>query len=102
MKSKHFIIGAIALIIIIIAIAVNSGSCRRSIVDMKSDLGGGLERTINVYTANGDLIATYKGKFDIEENTSEGIVKVKFDMNGERHIIYGSTGTIVIDEIPEE
>ena len=52
--------------------------------------------------AEGDEIATYKGKFDVEENADAGIVKVKFDLNGERHIIYGSTGTIVIDEIPEE
>lgn len=85
MKSKHFIIGAVTLIIIIIAIAVNSGSCRRSIVDMKSDLGGGLERTINVYTANGDLIATYKGKIDID---SEHDGAVKFDFKGKRYIYY--------------
>ena len=61
-----------------------------------------MNRVVHVYDMEGEEIATYKGKFAIQENAQDGIVKVKFDVDGERHIIYGSTGTIVIDEIPVE
>ncbi len=57
----------------------------RGVVDLKSDMSGGLNRTINVYTANGDLIATYTGKIDIASNDG-GFVK--FDYDGKRYIYY--------------
>ena len=65
---------------------VSSGcaSCSRALVDMKSDLGGGLERVVRVYTANGDLIASYEGKIDLEQ--ADGYVK--FDFKGKRYIYY--------------
>lgn len=58
---------------------------KRSLVDTKSNLFGGLQRTITVYTANGDVIATYTGKIDIESNDGG---YVKFDYNGKRYIYY--------------
>ena len=57
----------------------------RACTDFKSDVTGGLQREINVYTANGDLMAHYEGKIDIE--TSEGGY-VKFDFEGKRYIYY--------------
>lgn len=57
----------------------------RMITDIKSDVGNGLNRTIKVYTANGELLAEYQGKIDIE--MSEGGY-VKFDLNGKRYIYY--------------
>lgn len=54
-------------------------------VDVKSDVGGGLERTINVYTADGELMKTYSGKIDLEM-TNGGYVK--FDLDGKRYIYY--------------
>lgn len=102
---------ATALIGILVALLIFAGmgiynthteSGKRAVKTWESEKSGGLNRIVHVYDMEGDEIATYKGKFDVEENADAGIVKVKFDMNGERHIIYGSTGTIVIDEIPEE
>ena len=52
---------------------------------MKSDFGNGLERTINVYTADGEIIASYSGKIDIETNDGG---YVKFDLDGKRYIYY--------------
>lgn len=66
----------------------SSGGCaglRRSIADIKSDVAGGMQRTINIYTANGDLLATYKGKIDIDSNDGG---YVKFDFDGKRYIYY--------------
>lgn len=76
---------AIALTIITISQLTGCASAERGWVDFKSDVGGGLNRTINVYTANGDLIAQYTGKIDLE--MSEGGY-VKFDLNGKRYIYY--------------
>lgn len=57
----------------------------RKMTDQKSNLQNGIERTVNVYTANGDLMASYTGKIDIED--SEGGY-VKFDYKGKRYIYY--------------
>lgn len=66
-------------------LCVGCASWKRAIVDMKSDIGGGLDRTINVYTADGELMATYSGKIDLEM-TEGGYVK--FDFEGKRYIYY--------------
>lgn len=60
-------------------------SLSREWTDLKSDIGGGLNRTITVYTADGKVLAQYKGKIDIE--TKDGGY-VKFDYNGKRYIYY--------------
>lgn len=60
-------------------------SCSRGLVDLKSDLAGGLHRVVRVYTATGDLIAEYEGKIDLEV-TDGG--RVKFDFDGKRYIYY--------------
>lgn len=60
-------------------------SWNRMVTDVKSDFAGGMERTIKVYTANGDLLAEYEGKIDIDSN--EGGY-VKFDYDGKRYIYY--------------
>lgn len=36
------------------------------VTDMKSDVNGGMQRTITVYTADGKELATYEGKIDID------------------------------------
>ena len=58
---------------------------RRLLVDQKSNLSNGIERTITVYTANGEVIAEYSGKIDIDVNDGGYI---KFDFEGKRYIYY--------------
>ena len=60
-----------------------SGS--RYMVDTKSELMNGLDRTITVYTADGQILAQYQGKIDLQAN--EGGY-VKFDFEGKRYIYY--------------
>ena len=64
---------------------IGCASWSRAVTDIRSDIGGGLNRTITVYTANGDVLATYEGKIDIETNDGG---YVKFDFNGKRYIYY--------------
>ena len=60
-------------------------SGRRAMVDQASNFGGGMERTVTVYTANGDVIAQYSGKIDIEGNDGGYVL---FDYDGKRYIYY--------------
>ena len=73
-------------------------SGKRSIKTWQSETTGGIDRTVTVYDISGEEVAKYHGRFDIEESSQEGVVKIKFDCNGKRHIIYAQTGTVLIDE----
>ena len=86
MKSyKVFIAVVVTIIIVVVGIFINSASFKRGVVDLKSNLTGGLNREINVYTADGQLIKHFEGKIDID---SEHDGAVKFDYNGKRYIYY--------------
>ncbi len=76
--------GFLVLVLCMILVATNSASCQRSLKTWKSEYTGGLDRIVNVYDMEGDLIATYEGKIDIQENDS----KVLFELNGKRYTYY--------------
>ena len=63
----------------------NTASGQRALVDQKSELSGGIDRTITVYTADGKVIARYSGKIDIEGNAGGYVL---FDFNGKRYTYY--------------
>lgn len=68
---------------------------RRAIKDTQSNISGGIERTVTVYDINGDVIETYSGRFDVDYDSD----RIKFDdEDGKRHVIYYTTGTVIIDE----
>lgn len=86
----------VCLILVMIGLFMTTGcsSCDRLKTDLKSEFNGGLDRVINVYTANGDLIATYEGKIDIEAKNSY----VKFDFKGKRYIYYNCFVETIADK----
>ena len=63
----------------------NTASGQRALLDQKSNFNNGIERTLTVYTANGEVIAQYTGKIDIDTNDGG---YVKFDFEGKRYIYY--------------
>lgn len=63
----------------------NTASGQRALTDQVSNLRNGLQRTITVYTADGNVIAQYTGKIDIDTNDGG---YVKFDFDGKRYIYY--------------
>lgn len=93
-------VGAFVLTVAISAIFIwyrmTSASGRRVLKDQQSNLNGGIERVVSVYDIDGDLIAQYSGKFDIETDRESYILFD--DEQGKRHIIYYTTGTIIVDE----
>lgn len=66
---------------------------KRNVKSIKSAYTGGLMRTVTVYDYNGCPVRSWKGKFDISENTNE----VFFDIDGKRVIIHG--GIVVSEEV---
>ncbi len=99
---------AISIIIGIILIAAiwavgiwyynGTESGKRAVKTQQSNFDGGIERKITVYDVQGDVIAEYRGKFDIEYDGD----RILFDdEQGLRHIIYYPTGNVIIDEIGE-
>lgn len=74
----------------------NSEAGRRALKDQQANLRGGIERTVTVYDIDGEIIEQYSGKFDIETDRQSYILFD--DEQGKRHIIYYTTGTIIVDE----
>ena len=73
----------------------NTAIGRRALKSQKSNFNNGIERTVRVYDVEGDIIQQYEGKFDIEYDSD----RILFDdEHGKRHIIYYTTGTVIIDE----
>ncbi len=69
---------------------------KRAIKTQQSNFGGGIERRITVYDVEGDVIAKYEGRFDIEYDDD----RILFDdEEGLRHIIYYPTGNVIVDEV---
>ena len=63
----------------------NTASGQRAMVDQQSDMGNGLNRIIRVYTADGEIIAEFEGKIDIEGNDGGYVL---FDYQGKRYTYY--------------
>ena len=63
----------------------NTASGSRALIDEQSNLSNGMERTITVYTADGQVIARYSGRIDLAANSGG---YVKFDFDGKRYIYY--------------
>lgn len=87
-KSASVIVGIVlifALLFGMIWYFNNTASGQRELLDQKSNFNNGIERTVTVYTANGEVIAQYTGKIDIDTNDGG---YVKFDFEGKRYVYY--------------
>ena len=81
LKKLRFLLG----LILCLGMTGCTAQWERSVTDFKSNINGGMQRTITVYMADGKELATYEGKIDIDTN---GGGYVKFDFNGKRYIYY--------------
>ena len=88
MKKK---IAVFALLAAIVLTLTGCASWSRTWKSFGSDITGGLNRTVTVYSYDGDVLGQWSGKFDVSESENETF----FDVNGKRVIIQGG---IVINE----
>ena len=89
MKKKIAVFALLAAMVLSLA---GCASWNRELKSFKSDISGGLNRTVTVYSYDGDILGQWSGKFDVSESASE----TYFDVNGKRVIIQG--GIIVNEE----
>ncbi|HIT89931.1 MAG TPA: hypothetical protein IAC41_05890 [Candidatus Merdenecus merdavium] len=94
-RAKTGIVLAILIVVgIIIWYFFGTQAGSRSRKTLQSSVTG-MERTVTVYDINGEIIKEYKGKFDVQYDES----RILFDdEEGKRHVIYYTTGTVIIDE----
>jgi apolipoprotein N-acyltransferase len=71
----------------------NTASGQRTVKSFDSNVSGGLERTVEVFDYNGDLLRKYEGKIDLREGE---VGKTLFDKNGKRIVIEG--GIVITEE----
>lgn len=90
MRSGMLLAGTLA----VMAMSGCTESFQREMKTTVSEFTGGLSRTARVYASNGDLIAEYSGKFDVQ--SSEFGNKVLFDVDGKRVIIYNAM--VIVEE----
>ena len=102
-ESKGAAVGAGVVALLTVALCIwlswyqlNSESGKRAYKDQQSELNGGIERVVQVYDVDGEMIREYSGRFDVETDKDNYILFD--DEEGKRHIVYFTTGTIVIDE----
>lgn len=93
MKKLKVII--LSLVIVVICLITGCASCERSCSDFKSEINNGLNRRVNVYTINGDLIASYEGKIDIETQDSY----ILFHLDGKRYMYYYTVAIVEVIEL---
>ena len=67
-------------------------SCERELKSCTSDVSGGLYRVVNIYSHNGELLATHEGKIDIDDNTNGSLM---FDLNGKRYVYYNAIVEVI-------
>ncbi|MBE6765498.1 MAG: hypothetical protein IJP10_03840 [Clostridia bacterium] len=93
--KKWLAVSLIAVIIVTFGCMMMTGcscaSIERSCKTCKSEMTGGLDRTVNVYSYDGTLIASYSGKIDIEENDT----KVLFELDGKRYVYYNAIVEVI-------
>lgn len=74
----------------------NTEAGKRALKTQDSNIHGGIEREIIVYDMEGDEIERFQGRFDVEYNDE----RIMFDdENGNRHVIYFKSGTVIVNEI---
>lgn len=86
---KKFILMLTACALVLTMTGCESWS--RAKKSIESDVGGGLDRTVTLYSNTGEEIKSWSGKFDVSESENE----IFFDLDGKRVIIHGG---IVVNE----
>lgn len=86
---KRTMIIAVTICVILLGcvfVFFNTSSIQRQMKSLRSDIGGGLERTVTVYDYNGKEIRHWTGRFDVSESENETYFD---DENGKRVVIHG-------------
>ena len=87
---KRIIAGTLTFVLLVGSLCGCAGF-QRGMKTIGSDITGGLDRTVTVYSYNGEKLGEWSGKFDVSSSDQETF----FDINGKRVILQGG---IIINE----
>jgi len=93
LKRIALTVAALAVLFVLSGCTMETEVGERIAKDQESAVNG-LQRKAEVFDQNGNVIKTYRGRFDVEVNEYGN--KVKFDISGKRVLIYNAT--VVIEE----
>lgn len=88
---KKRIIAATLTCMLLVGSLCGCAGFQRSMKTIGSDISGGLDRTVTVYSYDGKKLGEWSGKFDVSSSSQETF----FDINGKRVILQGG---IIINE----
>lgn len=95
MKKYKKLAAALSLLVVVVVLS-GCESLERTFKGFESNYGGGLNRTVIVYSESGDILYEDEGKFDVE--ISETRIKY-LDEDGKLKIIYlGNSSSAVVEE----
>lgn len=87
---KRIIAGTLTFVLLVGSLCGCAGF-QRGMKTIGSDITGGLDRTVTVYSYDGEKLGEWSGKFDVSSSEQETF----FDINGKRVILQGG---IIINE----
>lgn len=88
---KRIIAGTLTFMLLVGSLCGCAGF-QRGMKTIGSDITGGLDRTVTVYSYDGEKLGEWSGKFDVSSSEQETF----FDINGKRVII--QNGIIINEE----
>ena len=92
----------IAFILAVLVLLTGCGEAwKRTVKDLESNFGGGINRSVTVFDYQGDTLANWTGKFDVQFDTS-GAGQVLFDYiteDGLRKRVVVQGGIVINEEI---
>lgn len=88
---KRIIAGTLTFVLLVGSLCGCAGF-QRSMKTIGSDITGGLDRTVTVYSYDGEKLGEWSGKFDVSSSEQETF----FDIDGKRVII--QNGIIINEE----
>lgn len=98
-KVIYITVMVMSILIIMTALSACGEKWERQKKDIESEYSGGLKRELIIYSATGEEVWRFVGKFDIEYSNG----RILFDdENDIRHIIYFQNGTVIVNEIQEK
>ena len=88
---KRIVAGTLTFVLLVGSLCGCAGF-QRSMKTIGSDITGGLDRTVTVYSYDGEKLGEWSGKFDVSSSEQETF----FDIDGKRVII--QNGIIINEE----
>jgi len=106
-KSQISIVGSILSLIVIGGVIFggvwwinNTAHGARMQLTWEAEMNVGLQRNVQVFTATGELVYEYQGRFDVDQNDNRIIIDIFNEDNQPRRVyISAPAGVVIISQI---